>query len=315
MPQITLQSTPRIAPSELMNRLPSWRSALALRVAAQELQHDTALTYERGARKFLAWLGDQEPNADAIRAWKASLLQAQVKPASVNIWLAGVRHLFAWLNELGTIPYNPAESIRGASRKGKAKRHVREALTDREVVRLLEQPNRSTHEGARDYAILCVMLYTAARGIELHRANIDDLQTRSGVLVLQVQGKGHSEKDDMVVLTHEAECALRDWMAIRGKESGPLFTSLSNFSRGERLSRRAMRAIVKRYFDLAGIRGNKTTHSLRHTAITNAIRNHAPVQRVKGMSRHASLDTLMIYYHEVDRLSDPAEKYIRYEST
>lgn len=313
MPQITLQSTLQIAPSELTNRLPSWRSALALRVAAQELQHDTAATYERGARKFLAWLGDQAPTADAIRAWKASLLQAQVKPASVNIWLAGVRHLFAWLNELGAIPYNPAEAIRGASRKGKARRHVREALTDREVVRLLAQPNRAAHEGARDYAILCVMLYTAARGIELHRADVEDLQTRSGVLVLQVQGKGHNEKDDVVVLTHEAESALRDWLAIRGKESGPLFTSLSNFSRGERLSRRAMRAIVKRYFDQAGIHGNKTTHSLRHTAITNAIRNNAPVHRVKGMSRHASLDTLMIYYHEADRLSDPAEKYIRYE--
>jgi hypothetical protein len=30
------------------------------------------------------------------------------------------------------------------------------------------------------------------------------------------------------------------------------------------------------------------------------------------MSRHASLDTLMIYFHETDRIEDPAEQYIDY---
>ena len=62
----------------------------------------------------------------------------------------------------------------------------------------------------------------------------------------------------------------------------------------------------------AGLTGNKTTHSLRHTAIANTIRHNAPIQKVKGMSRHSSLDTLMIYYHEVDRLTEPAEKFISY---
>ncbi len=225
-----------------------------------------------------------------------------------------MRSFFGWLAEMEEIPFDPTQAIKGASRKGSAKRHVRESLTDREVIRLLEQPNRETQEGVRDYAMLCLMLYTAARGIELHRADVEDLQTMDGALVLNVQGKGHYEKDDFLVLSHEAESAMRDWLVLRGKEGGALFTSSSNFSKGERLSRRAMRGIVKGYFDAAGLHGNKTTHSLRHTAITSAIRHNAPIQKVKGMSRHASLDTLMIYYHEADRLSDPAEKYISYAS-
>lgn len=309
-----LQPSQEIRQAELMSFIPTWLKTLTLRVEAQELQRDTIVTYERGVRKFIHWLNDQSPSADVIRAWKADLLKANVKPTSINIWLAGVRSFFGWLAETGEIPFNPTQTIKGASRKGKAKRHVRETLTDREAVRLLAQPDRTTPDGIRDYAMLCVMLYTAARGIELHRADIDDLKTRDGSLVMQIQGKGHSEKDDMVVLTQEAETALRDWLAIRGKNDGALFISLSNFSKGKRLSRRATRAIIKGYFDEAGIHGNKTTHSLRHTAITNAIRHNAPIHKVKGMSRHASLDTLMIYYHEVDRLSDPAEKYINYES-
>ena len=64
----------------------------------------------------------------------------------------------------------------------------------------------------------------------------------------------------------------------------------------------------------AAIHGaNKTTHSLRHTAISAAIRHGAPAKKVRGISRHASLDTLMIYYHEADRIDDPAEQYINYD--
>jgi site-specific recombinase XerD len=303
-----------ITNTDLSSFVQPWQEALELRVQAQELKQDTAITYKRGVIKFLQWLAGKHPSADVIRVWKADLLSNKIKPSSVNVWIAGLRSFFAWLFEMEEIPFDPTQAIKGASRKGTKSRHVRESLTDREVIHLLEQPNRATREGVRDYSLLCVMLYTAARGIELHRADVEDLATNNGALVLNVQGKGHYEKDDFLVLSQEAESAIRDWLVMRGKEGGALFTSCSNFSKGERLSRRAMRGIVKGYLDAAGIQGNKTTHSLRHTAITSAIRHNATLQKVKGMSRHASLDTLMIYYHEVDRLTDPAEKYISYAS-
>lgn len=312
---ITLTETNQaVTRADLIYFVTPWQEALALRVQAQELKQDTATTYRRGVMKFIQWLAGKRPSADVIRTWKADLLQNKVKPASVNIWIAGLRSFFGWLFEMGEIPFNPTQAIKGATRKGTMKRHVRESLTDREVIRLLEQPDRGTREGTRDYALLCVMLYTAARGIELHRADMEDLKTMDGALVFNVQGKGHDEKDDFLVLSAEAESAMRDWLVMRGKGNSALFTSCSNYTKGERLSRRAIRGIVKGYMNAAGITGNKTTHSLRHTAITSAIRHAAPIQKVKGMSRHASLDTLMIYYHEVDRLTDPAEGYISYAS-
>ena len=172
----------------------------------------------------------------------------------------------------------------------------------------------NTKQGKRDYAILSLMLYTAARGIEVYRSDLDDLSTEQGKLVLSVQGKGHIEKDDILVLPHEAETAMREWLSVRGMDKGALFTSLSHRSMNSRLSRRALRSIIKKYILSAGIVGdNKTTHSLRHTAITSAIRHKAPAQKVMGMSRHVSMDTLMIYYHETDRIDDPAEEYISYK--
>lgn len=291
----------------------AWLHDLQQRVDAQELSADTATGYRRGVMKFTTWLQSQQPTGETIRAWKAELLKAGTRPASVNAWLSGVRSFFGWLAETQQIPFNPAAMIKGATRKGTRKRHTRQSLTDNEVRRLLKQPNRETKQGARDYAILATMLYTASRGIEIHRADLADLRTEGGKLVLMVQGKGHQEKDELLVLIGEAETAMRDWLAVRGNTKGALFVSLSNRTQNERLSRSALREIVKGYFALAGVHGdNKTTHSLRHTAITSAIRNHAPAEKVRGMSRHASLDTLMIYYHETDRIDDPAENYISY---
>lgn len=314
MQEITIydpQETAITAPLNLTAMLPEWERELDSRVAAQEISADTAGGYKRGASKFLTWLQLRQPSPDAIRTWKAELLK-ESKPASVNAWLAGVRSFFTWLAEKGQIPFNPTQAIKGAKRKG-SKKHSRQPLTDKEVRAVLEQPDRTTPDGCRDRAMLALMLYTAARTIEVYRADFADLQSVGGNLALYVQGKGHNEKDDYLVIHSEAETAMLEWIAQRGKQAGALFTSLSDRSHGERLSRRAIRGIIKAHFVAAGVHGNKTTHSLRHTAITKALKGTGnDVVRVQGMSRHASVDTLMIYAHENDRIKDPAEKHIEY---
>ncbi len=168
---------PAIGAELLCQALPAWLEDLSERVHAQEISQDTAHGYRRGAEKFIAWLErGQAPNGEAIRAWKAELLTT-AKPASVNAWLAGVRAFFAWLAVTNQIRFDPAAAIKGATRKGTKHRHTRQALTDNEARRLLKQPDRSTRAGKRDYAILATMLYTAARGIEIHRAELADLST------------------------------------------------------------------------------------------------------------------------------------------
>jgi integrase/recombinase XerD len=311
------QNTELAELADVSQLLAQFALALDLRVRAGEIASNTALAYTRGADRFITWSNAQGLStslADTVREWKAALLEKGTKPAAINTWLAGVRALFAWAHQSGLIAYNPASSIKGAQRKGTKKRHTRESLTDLEARRVLAMPDTGTKQGLRDCAILSLMLYTAIRGIELHRAELADLQTQGGKLVLMVQGKGHQEKDDFVVIAH-AEQALRDWLGVRGSKPGALFCSISNRSAGERLSLQALRALVKHYFSLAGVQGNKSTHSLRHTAISKAIAAGVPLHKVsKGLARHASMDTTLIYVHELDRLTDPAESYITYGS-
>ena len=291
-----------------------WLDYLRLNVSAGTISPDTAASYDRGATKFIKFLNGRQSSQDIILEWMSALKSDGKKPATINAWLSGVRAFFGWATTKAHITFNPSQGIRGAKRSGTKKRHVREAFTDAEVRALLAQPNRDTDAGKRDYALLIIQLYTAGRGIEFYRSNISDIKTENGRTVLYIQGKGHDDKEEPLILQPTAEEALREWLSIHPNKSDPLFCSLSQRSYGKRLSRSATRAIIHGYIKSAGIVGKKSVHSLRHTAITNAIRHGVPIQRVsKQLARHASLDTTMIYVHEADRMSDPVEDHIVYD--
>ncbi len=284
-------------------------------LAEMDASEDTKTTYRIGLMHFVAWLRENEVthiDATTIRAWRDSI---DLAPSSVNLRMSAIRSFFAWALEQGLAPTNPAAGIKGATRRGTSKSHKRDELTSEEVLAVLDVCDVQKPTGARDRAIIALMAYTGLRTVEVHRANVGDLKTRGGRLVLWVQGKGHETKDDYVVLPKPAERELRGWLRHRGKTrpTDALFISLSPQNHGERMSRAAIRATVKQRYANAGIVGDtKTTHSLRHSAISSAIRHGATPTQAQAMARHSNVNTTLIYYHEIGRTSNPAEDLIDY---
>lgn len=96
-------------------------------------------------------------------------------------------------------------------------------------------------------------------------------------------------------------------------DADPLSISLSNRSRGQRLTTRAIRSMVKARYRQVGVAGNrKTTHSLRHSAITNVIRHGATRLQVQALAGHASFDTTLGYFDAEARTANPGEDLIDY---
>lgn len=305
-----------------MDNLPATREQTAVAPVNQQLidrwqqwldlASTSESTYERGVARFIQWLNGRDATGATVRQWRDAELAAGNKPTSVNTWLSGVRSFFAWAVESGHIEASPAAAVRSATRRGTSHRHKRDELTGGEIRRVLASCD-DTPAGRRDHAMLALMTYCALRQVEVHRADIGDLRTKDGRLVLWVQGKGHVDKDDFVVLPEAAETAVSEWLAVHPGGDGALFIGLGNRSSGRRLSTRAIRGIVQERYRAAGVAGDaKTTHSLRHSAISSAIRNGAAVQQVQAMARHANINTTMIYYHETGRTSNPAEDLIKY---
>lgn len=309
----TIEKGEIIPQKSLDDLVAAWTEYLEL-----EYSKTTCVAYLKGFRLFNSWLTDEgmivaQVRPSDIRRWREHM-RGSYAAQTVNLWLSAVRRFFAFLIEEFNAPIlNPAREVRGVKR-GKGGPHKRDELTSSEVRSVLSLCDDSAL-GRRDEAILSLMAYCAVRTVEIQRADIADLQTKDNRTILWIRGKGHEEADDFVVLPSHTERVVRDWLKVRKKKAGPLFWSLSRQNRGERLSSRAIRGIVKDRFANAGVLGNhKTTHSLRHSAITNAIRQGAQPLQVQAMARHRSFDTTLGYYHEVGRIASPAEDMIDYSN-
>ncbi len=282
----------------------------------------TITAYRKGIDIYKAWrvkrgIQDEHARASDIRDFRSYLTELGYAAQTVNLRLAAVRSFYRWAVNNDRLPYSPASEIRGATRH-KSTHHKRDALTPSEVKAVLATCDPSTPAGARDMAILILMAYCALRSIEVHRATIGDLKTSGDRLVLAVQGKGRDEPDDIVIIPRDQEHHIRTWLVyrtglgLRGPET-PLFCGFSTRSHGGPLSLRTIRRIVTAHYEEAGVVGEtKTTHSLRHSAITSAIRNGATPMQVQAMARHASFDTTLGYVAEVNRIDAPAEDLIKY---
>lgn len=294
-----------------------WHAQLALDVAAGQLSQDTASTYRRGFARFLEWGQARQHDTatvtrNAVKEWVADLRAGGKSVATIGLWLSSVRAFFRWSVSEGLYAVDPTTGVRAGKRAGANRAHKRDILTDNEMLRVLALPDLST----RDKAILHLFAFTAARGIELHRAQLRDVGTRGEYLSLDVQGKGRNEADEcLIVADPSAEAALRDWLVERGPADGALFTARYG-GETHAISRRQLRGIVKSAFRRAGVVEHptrpKTTHSIRHTALTSARRNGASLENLQVMARHSSIVTTQIYDHSIKRVDDAAEKRISY---
>ena len=311
-----MDNTTFLAPYD---RVAEWHLHLELEAKAGQMASDTTRTYKQGLRKLLEWKtpGDQ-PDIKTQRAWILewiAVLKAEGKALkTIDLWLTGIRSYFRWMILEGHMQSDPTYKVRAG--KHINGRHKRDRITDEEVECLSNLASLSK----RDKAMIWLMLYTGARGIELHRANIEDLRSGEGNdLLLFVQGKGRQEKDEPLVIAGKpARVAIREYLAElaeRKHTKGAMFVTERNFDgKPRRISRQTLRADIKAAFKRAGINVDrmKTVHSLRHSAARKALECGSDVRQVQKMLRHNTIQTTEIYVDEARRLSHAAERTISY---
>lgn len=271
----------------------------------------TIETYSRAVRQFINYIGQRgitQPARDTVIAFR-EYLKETCKPATVQNYIVAVRLFFQWTEQEGLYP-NIAQHIKGAKI---SKDHKKDYLTSSQVKAILEAIERDTIQGRRDYAILTLMITGGLRDIEVARANIEDLQTLGDSTVLYLQGKGKEERTDFVKVPPEVEKALRASLADRpsAEASDPLFISLSNNSKGQRISTRSISGTVKQRLRNAGYDSERlTAHSLRHTAVTLSLLGGNSLQEVQQFARHSNIATTQIYAHNLDRAQNKCESTI-----
>ncbi|MBA7616877.1 Tyrosine recombinase XerC [subsurface metagenome] len=283
-------------------------------LAAQDVRPISKEVYRKGMERFLSWIasnGIQQPDREAILRFKTFLIELNLAANTVNSYLVAVKRFFAYLEGKRLYP-DIAKGVKGAKQP---KVHLREALTIAQVQEMLAAIDTSTIRGKRDFSMINLMARTGLRTIEVIRADVEDIKQQGGEGLLFVQGKGRDSKDDFVILTDAALRPIRHYLKARGvsDQKAPLFVSLSDRNKGQRLTTKTIREAVKNYLKKVNIDSPKLcAHSLRHFFATQALKAGSPLLQVKEAMRHASIETTQKYLHNLERIEKGAERFIEF---
>ncbi|NET91131.1 MAG: tyrosine-type recombinase/integrase [Kamptonema sp. SIO1D9] len=227
----------------------------------------------------------------AVTKFKAHLINRGLKEATINRKLAAIKSLVTIARRVGRCDYTidvPSERLK--------KYRDTSGVSPSDYKRVLELCDRTTLKGKRDFALLVLLWSNALRKGEAIGCNVGDFNADAGTL--RILGKGRGTQYETVDLSLKAVEAIRNWLRERRERdrNAPLFCSLDRSSPGHRLTGVAIYKIVVGYCNAAGIEKKMSPHRVRHSSITAALdASDGNVRKVRKLSRHANLDTLMIY--------------------
>jgi len=269
----------------------------------------TDLTQFRG---YLEQEPDGEPAVDQvdhrlIRRFLATLQRSRTASTTARK-LSSIRGLFDHLVQLGELPGNPARRVR----MPKVPRQLPTHLTRDEAHGLLRDAGDAENARARrDAAILELLYGSGLRVAELAALDVADLEAgalRAADALLRVRGKGRKQRD--VPVGPPARLALQRYLDVRG-ELAPADGETAVFlnARGQRLSDRSVRRIVKQAGLVAAVLKDLHPHALRHSFATHLLEGGADLRAIQEMLGHASLATTQRYTHlTVEQLMEIYER-------
>jgi site-specific recombinase XerD len=264
-------------------------------IADQDVSEASRALYNRVIRLYFRWLQANSIDYNAIRrehviSYKRNLQQTGKSQLTVDSYMTVVKLFYRWASGLGYYD-NVAEGIK-KSRKYRGFR--KGILSNEQIGKLLEAPTLKTVKGKRDRAIIALLAKRGLRTIEVSRANVGDV-TDTG---MYVQRKGHTEKDEFVILTDETIETLQDYLVTRNnlRDNQPLFTSVSRFNTNDRLGQSSISKIVRQYLRQTGITDKHVSaHSLRHSIAVHLLQANVSAYDVQLFLGHSSIVTTQLY--------------------
>lgn len=139
----------------------------------------------------------------------------------------------------------------------------------------------------RDRAIMAVFVYGGLRSNELRMLDVGDIDYDARMIFVRF---GKRSKQRLTPLHANAAAALRAYI---GDREGAVFLG----NRGERISNRGLRHLVKRWGELAGLRKEVHPHALRHTFAVSLLEAEVDLETIRDLLGHASIQTTSIYLH------------------
>ncbi|MGW9550685.1 tyrosine-type recombinase/integrase [Citricoccus zhacaiensis] len=323
-----LASTPTPATVERANapsrELTPVEQGRLLNLLKNSRSENTNAAYGRAWAAFVGWAGEQGHQAfpaspEAVALWLDALNEDGKRISTLTQGLSAINAVHS---DAGR-PFNffhdrlIAASLRSAKRSmardGRSLVSKPRAFRQGEMQAMVDSMP-STPQGARDKAILVLGANAGLRASEFAALDVSDLTfDEQGMDVLirasktDQEGEGERVYISRLAPAHrafDAVASMEDWIAQRGNEEGALFIAYRKGGRTPHLidgkvhgiGRAAVSDVLVRSFKRAGLTGRlPSSHSLRHSFITQAFLRHLDAAKISRVSRHKNLRSLMSY--------------------
>jgi site-specific recombinase XerD len=156
----------------------------------------TRRAYGWAVREFFQFASMKHPSEvvpQDVLLWRDRLRSQRKSAATVAFKLSVVRSFFGYLKAAGIVPLNPA-STKLVSPPELPSEPSGRALSTKEVRYLLSGPDREKPEGARDYALMLVMLRLSLRVSEVCSLQASSIKWSHGRWTLRCKIKGGREE-------------------------------------------------------------------------------------------------------------------------
>jgi site-specific recombinase XerD len=264
-----------------------------------------------------------EVTADHVKVYKRALAEAGMTSATVARRLSVLRGAYEQLAAKGLVSWETAQDIAAIKAAGVQKNST-PSLTQRQAVALLEAIPAGTLQGIRDLALMSVFFLTGCRVSAVVGACVGHLETDGVEHYLHVTEKRNKKRRKILL---DAARPVLGYVARAGigeDKEGPLFRPLTPDATRlirRHLDRKTPWRLVKKYCRAAGIDPDRLgargigIHSLRKTAINDAIRNGASMHEVREFAGHADIRTTEVYFIRREEDAEVAARRIQIRVT
>lgn len=174
-------------------------------------------------------------------------------------------------------------------------------FTEAEVALVLQQPNRRTFTGFRDYVILLLLLDTGIRLGELSALRVSDLDLSDQLIRIS---KGKGSKCRHVSIQVYCFKHLRSYLQLRGEQFHENLWIIRN---GQPLQRASIIKMVQKHCRGAGFQGS--AHTFRRTMAKVFLLSGGDVHALQSILGHSTLEMTRQYVHLL-----PSDIHSRHES-
>ena len=269
----------------------------------QRLADNTIAAYRNDLSQFWEYLRQAQGGAVDLAAVTPELLAAYVttlqtelpngrRPyaaATVARKIAAIKSFFNAMMQRGSVLVDPTVRLTAP----KLKKPTPKALSADDMERLLAAPGRSgSAKALRDRALLELLYATGMRVTEIVNLRLDDIDWETG----QITCPGRGERHRRLPLGSAAEPLgeyLHKGRPNLAREDSPSTLFLNQ--RGQRLTRQGIWLILREAAETAGLEGEVTPHTLRHSFAQRKAGSGEDLRTLQAMLGHANLSTTQIY--------------------